>query len=252
MIKFFRHIRKNQLNEGKTTKYIKYAIGEIILVVIGILIALQINNWNEGRRTKQSEQVILNNLKSEMLANKTKLAFVIQSHEISYNNGKIMLRLFNTDISNVPVARLDSLLYTIEEAKTFDASDGFLKSLIASGKIDDIQNVNLKGLLTSFEGQVIDATQEIPHFQNMVLDRLWPAIDGKLNSSNRLRFHEEFNDLPAGAYTSNYIWFFESREIEDIISNISSWKKVIITDEQVLMESIDSILELIDNELKNN
>jgi hypothetical protein len=50
MIKFFRHIRKNLLNEGKTTKYFKYAIGEIILVVIGILIALSINNWNENRR----------------------------------------------------------------------------------------------------------------------------------------------------------------------------------------------------------
>ncbi|WP_028872507.1 DUF6090 family protein [Psychroserpens burtonensis] len=50
MIKLFRNIRKNLLNEGKTTKYFKYAIGEIILVVIGILIALQINNWNEERK----------------------------------------------------------------------------------------------------------------------------------------------------------------------------------------------------------
>ncbi len=50
MIKFFRNIRKNLLNEGKTTRYFKYAIGEIVLVVIGILIALSINNWNENRK----------------------------------------------------------------------------------------------------------------------------------------------------------------------------------------------------------
>jgi hypothetical protein len=49
MIKLFRNIRKNLLNEGKTTKYLKYAIGEIVLVVIGILIALSINNWNSNR-----------------------------------------------------------------------------------------------------------------------------------------------------------------------------------------------------------
>lgn len=49
MIKLFRNIRKNLLAEGKTTKYLKYAIGEIILVVIGILIALQLNTWNENR-----------------------------------------------------------------------------------------------------------------------------------------------------------------------------------------------------------
>lgn len=52
MIKLFRNIRKNLLNEGKTSKYFKYAIGEIVLVVIGILIALQINNWNENRKQK--------------------------------------------------------------------------------------------------------------------------------------------------------------------------------------------------------
>ena len=50
MIKFFRKIRQNLLMENKTSKYFKYAIGEIVLVVIGILIALQINNWNEERK----------------------------------------------------------------------------------------------------------------------------------------------------------------------------------------------------------
>lgn len=51
MIKFFRKIRQNLLMENKNWKYLKYAFGEIILVVIGILIALQINNWNDERKT---------------------------------------------------------------------------------------------------------------------------------------------------------------------------------------------------------
>ena len=55
MIKFFRNIRKTLMTEGKTSKYLKYAIGEIVLVVIGILIALQINNWNEYRKLKKVE-----------------------------------------------------------------------------------------------------------------------------------------------------------------------------------------------------
>jgi len=55
MIKFFRKIRQNLLIENKTGKYFKYAIGEIILVVIGILIALQINNWNENRKHKNKK-----------------------------------------------------------------------------------------------------------------------------------------------------------------------------------------------------
>ncbi len=52
MIKFFRKIRQNLLMENKTGQYLKYALGEIILVVIGILIALSINNWNEHRKEK--------------------------------------------------------------------------------------------------------------------------------------------------------------------------------------------------------
>ena len=67
MIKFFRHIRQNLLNEGKTTKYFKYAIGEIILVVIGILIALQINNWNSLQNDRDIEQSALKNLITRLL-----------------------------------------------------------------------------------------------------------------------------------------------------------------------------------------
>jgi hypothetical protein len=62
MIKFFRKIRQNLLSEGKTGKYLKYAIGEIVLVVVGILIALQINNWNEKRKIKQKETIVLKEL----------------------------------------------------------------------------------------------------------------------------------------------------------------------------------------------
>ncbi len=59
MIKFFRNIRRKLLTEGKTINYLKYAIGEIILVVIGILIALQLNNWNGAQKDKKFEKEIM-------------------------------------------------------------------------------------------------------------------------------------------------------------------------------------------------
>ena len=66
MIKFFRNIRKSLLMENKTSKYFKYAIGEIFLVVIGILIALQINNWNK-RNVEHSEELnYLKNLQRDL------------------------------------------------------------------------------------------------------------------------------------------------------------------------------------------
>ena len=68
MIKFFRKIRQNLLSEGNTGKYLKYAIGEIILVVIGILIALQINNWNEARKLQNTMQSVYSIIKTDLLS----------------------------------------------------------------------------------------------------------------------------------------------------------------------------------------
>ena len=66
MIKFFRKIRQNLLMENKTSKYFKYAIGEIVLVVIGILIALQINNWNEQRKLSEKATKYVNKIKNDL------------------------------------------------------------------------------------------------------------------------------------------------------------------------------------------
>ncbi len=78
MIKLFRNIRKNLLNEGKTTKYFKYAIGEIILVVIGILIALQINNWNEARKDQKYLNVVYAQIKNDLERDKIKMDTLIK------------------------------------------------------------------------------------------------------------------------------------------------------------------------------
>lgn len=75
MIKFFRHIRQNMINQSRTKKYLLYAIGEIILVVIGILIALQINNWNENRKSLISEKVTLNKFLQDLEADSTFFQF---------------------------------------------------------------------------------------------------------------------------------------------------------------------------------
>ncbi|BAO76456.1 DUF6090 family protein [Winogradskyella sp. PG-2] len=70
MIKFFRKIRQNLLSEGKTGKYFKYAIGEIVLVMIGILLALQVSNWNDKRleklTLKSTYEIIAEDLKNDI------------------------------------------------------------------------------------------------------------------------------------------------------------------------------------------
>ena len=80
MIKFFRRIRKRLLTENKFSKYLLYAIGEIVLVVIGILIALSINNWNEAQKNRAVEQQLLTSLLQEFETNLTILSKTIETN----------------------------------------------------------------------------------------------------------------------------------------------------------------------------
>jgi len=91
MIKFFRKIRQYSVSEGKTGKYFKYAIGEIILVVIGILIALQINNWNELRKQKLVEIDILEGIRNDILKDTIDLNFNIRAYSRYIKSDSIVL-----------------------------------------------------------------------------------------------------------------------------------------------------------------
>lgn len=97
MIKFFRNIRKNLLNEGKTTKYFKYAVGEIILVVIGILIALQINNWNQNRIAKNQELDILKALVIGLKKDREDLKYNANSLTISLASANTIIKAIEND-----------------------------------------------------------------------------------------------------------------------------------------------------------
>ncbi|WP_370476487.1 DUF6090 family protein [Tamlana flava] len=88
MIKFFKKIRQNFLSEGKTGKYLKYAIGEIVLVVIGILIALTINNWNEEKKEKAELNQYLSSLKENIKEDIQVLDSLIKRREIIIAHSK--------------------------------------------------------------------------------------------------------------------------------------------------------------------
>ena len=94
MIKFFRNIRKNLLAQGKTTKYFKYAIGEIVLVVIGILIALQINTWNENRKAENQETQIYTELRNDLQQTRNDIQETIVKHkEVIASNQQLVYNI---------------------------------------------------------------------------------------------------------------------------------------------------------------
>ncbi len=109
MIKFFRKIRQNLLSEGKTGKYLKYAIGEIVLVVIGILIALQINNWNENNKAKTTEIYVLNEILSNLNEDGIILSEIVAQRQKAKKSVADMLNYLQTENINKDILEKDML-----------------------------------------------------------------------------------------------------------------------------------------------
>ncbi len=110
MIKFFRKIRQNLVMENKTSKYFKYAVGEIFLVVIGILIALQINNWNESRKLQKEINTYLNQKLDNLKEDRARL---IEIRKIRQDKAEKSTYVLNKGIQNVDVVSFTKIIYLI-------------------------------------------------------------------------------------------------------------------------------------------
>jgi len=98
MIKFFRKIRQKMLTENKFGKYLTYAIGEIILVVIGILIALSINNWNNNNQLEELERKYLTEIRNSLKSDLPDINFNIDFNESRLKSNEIVLQYLNREI----------------------------------------------------------------------------------------------------------------------------------------------------------
>ena len=153
MIKFFRNIRQNLIMENKTSKYLKYAVGEIVLVVIGILIALQINNWNEQKNEEKNANV----LAQSMLDDLVKDTIALRS-AIDFNNKK--LEIINNFISILHTQRetwdeteFYKHMYKVFETFPFSQTDGTYSQMKSSGTLRFF-NQDLVNKMNAFDNQL--------------------------------------------------------------------------------------------------
>jgi len=160
MIKFFRKIRQNLLMENKTGKYLKYAIGEIILVMIGILLALQVNNWNQQRIAMQKEQLLLEALHDEFLENKAQFENVIATHERALKSTQYVIAQFPIDPKRIDLKTFKEKLDGWGSSYTFNPSQGVIRSLVNTSSFELISNTELRRLLVSWEDVLADYQEE--------------------------------------------------------------------------------------------
>lgn len=134
------------LTENKFSKYLIYAIGEIILVVIGILIALSINNWNENRKESKLEKIYLIGIKDDLKKDVEQAKMVIDAHLKQLNIVKNIEPKFDLN-SELKLANVDTLSLPLSELfrrkNSFRSINGTYNSLIADGKSNLLSNKSL-------------------------------------------------------------------------------------------------------------
>lgn len=162
MLQFFRKIRKSLLTQNSFSKYFLYALGEIVLVVIGILIALQVNNWNQERLEREEEREILQKLHREFSRNLETMQG-IQEANIRRSSAldTLMPLLGNSErlvpfLSKMDLQDIDLIL----GGTTYDPIRGTVESLISSGEIRLISNDSLRELLTAWPYILEDYKEE--------------------------------------------------------------------------------------------
>ncbi len=160
MIKFFRHIRKSLLEQNQMGKYFKYAIGEILLVVIGILIALQINTWNQNRISKNKESLLLDELHSEFKMNRIQLDSVLVKHRIALEGCDQLIKMFPIDIEKQNLDTISKFLTNSLYNWTFNPSQGVVKSITNTSSFDIISNDELRKLIVSWQDLVVDYQED--------------------------------------------------------------------------------------------
>ncbi len=247
MIKFFRKIRQNLLMENKTGKYFKYAIGEIILVVIGILIALQINNWNEQRKTQGNQEKYLNLLKSESLNNLREVSKFKERVTDMNSWQKTVFNLIDANHDTISESYLSKVFFNAFAFKyNFNYENSTLFELKNSGELKNMKNDSLRKYLIALEPLVLKVKD-----QEQDVEKKNTAINEYLTTQGtQRRIYEENGLMPTSKSKGSNIHILKQDEFENRLLLYTAYNVYLIeTHYPKLEEHLKKIIEIIEKEL---
>ncbi len=221
MIKFFRNIRKNLLNEGKTTRYFKYAIGEIILVVIGILIALQINNWNERENSISQAEKHLKTIKLNLQDDILQAEMLLSETQTTIDYANDFLNQFKT-LKPVDNNIQMYLIYLMFE-RNIEVNESGLNALLNSNSMafidENLQNkiLNYYRYLEQLKSRELNANTEIKTMYEPYVKEHYYWIWNKKNPWHRQA--EFYKDDPRTLENIDLQSVISNKQLEVMIMN---------------------------------
>jgi hypothetical protein len=222
MIPFFRKIRKKMADDNRPLQYMRYAVGEIVLVVVGILIALQINTWNNELIEKRKEQSVLIGLHETFSINLENLDYVMATSIAAFDSSKKLLSLMGPSASDYTSTEVDSLIGHMINYSTYDPSSGTIDDIINSGKLNIIRNPELKANISNWSGMLEDTKKDINIANNHSFNVLLIYLNDKVNLKNvpipkYIIEKTQLNITEPSHFPSNYDVFMRAKEFENLV-----------------------------------
>lgn len=256
MISFFRNFRRELAGTNKYKKYLLYAAGEVFLIVLGILIALAINNWNQNRIIKQKERFYLEGLKNEFQLSKIKLQNLMEVNRLNYRESQKIADYIRgnqeiNDERDLSKMLFNSFSYEI----AYNPNNSLLNELINSGRLEDISNPELRMYLTNWESMIQSIHQQEASLRSQ-RERMIDIFRSDSGSIRTILDHanitKEQLQLSETSGNASNLELVKSREFENnLLIFILTGRTMESAHYQPLHKKIDTILNLIDQELEN-
>jgi len=250
MIKIFRKIRQKLLSENKFNKYLLYAIGEVFLVVVGILIALSINNWNEKVKNKTSEQELLISLLQEFETNLEILNKTIQKNtEIFETCTKIgeITAPTNTNLNEKNISEL--LVGAFKYESKFIPNSGIMSEANNSGQLSLIYDSNLRNSISKWLSQL----ELVARQENYVVELRDYTHKFFIDNGNFRRHLDLINDalidVKPSKFPNNDFGFLKNQQFE---SNLYLFIVASINLNKVYYSPLKKQTELVIEQIKRN
>ena len=264
MLRLFRQLRQDLLKENRISKYLVYAAGEIILIVIGILIAFSINNWNTNREERIKETAILKQLRTEFKSNLKQL------------DNKIAIRKDIIDASNKllgcvdnPAKQIgDSVNKYILKTQSGPTFDPIINDLASSGNLRLISNDSLKQMLSFWTYEVIQVKEEEDYWDSynnelyspfLTKHYAWRTIvnarlksdsyDKRLIDPSIDSIPRGINDIGNSKYEVDLNTLFNQPDFEDHLSISIAINVQVNKQSYILRKRILGILDILDQEI---
>ena len=252
MIKFFRQIRYKLMSENKSGKYIKYAIGEIILVVIGILIALKVNDWNETYKQLRQENMYLIKLNDDLQDMKDIIEYTNKLDPEFIMDAQKALHYVQQCDENAPgKEHLDKTLLTHGNLRNILIKEATYTEMLANGAFTRLQNDSLKSAISNLYSLLHNSNEYISYFRaelgraSMII---WEHTEKEFLPDVELDYNSQ--DQLVAKY--NYIELCQSGAFKNALAEVYDARQDVYQSSSFLAIELESVLNLLNEETRDD